>query len=1428
MNSSSSFPNKTSNAQPRTVSNETFSDLSPINSNIHSIATNMRLAKHGIDHRTTSTGRSRVITRKITSESLPTTSTKHSTEPAENLAGSVSKRKNENDAPKLRSSGRMEVKRDYQYIPPAAAKYFLWDSSPTGSQKTSSPSSLSPKSIQIHSSSLQKLISANSRRGPSPNSNLGFLIGRFVSDILFLDRFDGGRVVSKSEEFVEVVPTLLVSGDVAVSVFGEAFTGDGVVTKSHYLRAFKTINRTHSWGETLTDLVNSFPLCCVYADSNKTITFRNIVPAQPIQYTPIHPLRLVSTLLTNELILKGDGVEFGYAAIDQARQVLPVRSSDTRLRDLPLVGIYAKNLDTPTDPLIHKFLLRFKESTGLKKMSDTNKVLLVLFPPPPLEIRESIPKFFECNFGEAETECPFSLFGSEDVEVSNNGDEFSAETVDVKPLNMFLPENLEFLRAVEEYCSITLIPKSPPKPAITSIERELPIEPVVNAPTEPEETKPDQPPIAEKQPEEETTKPEPSVPNIMQQLLQSLQQPSTGNNALLIAAAAMIAASANSPNPIPQPPQAPAPAPTIEAKVEVDKKEVNEISTQTSMVFFEPKKKDVRSVAVNTSIVYQSPYVVKSHENYEDGVKKRFVGTYSGDYGSDVGRRLVERLGKEKVTGSSTTRNVPTRINDYSTPLKYAVNNTVVTGTLFSKSVKGSAVTPSVVTRSEVQVCDEPTGAIPEGSGVPYYVYEPVSKVNPLEESMSFDMRRSVLTSVSRQVERGRDRGGDDGGLEEEEGGEDEGMLTLSFLESDGEVKGKERMTFEKSECEKRIYIPAEVEEGGGGKKDGEERSDEVKEVIGKFVESCEQSFVVRDDEGEISVEMPGKLMGGSQFGDYQVITGKGHGRGGGSGQSSKEESFDGDSYDDSEDARNEYSIDTYEYMVKYGLPSQSTIATELMDVLDSLTDNQKDLLATFQNVTGIDDIEASIKLLSLHDWNLELSVQSSFEERFGEQENYNAGSSSSSSAPFMSQNTASNSIPKKNNSNPDTSSSSATKSQNNSSVPASGAIQRQIPGVFDILFLPVTIGLKIVSALFSFALSLLSPLTSTPAPAGTSASRRRANATGASDPKEAAARFLLDFESFYGRLHPDFFQGTYQQAIELAKREIRYCLIYLHSEEHDDTEEFCKNTISSERLTTWLREKNIVVWAGDIRESEAYKVCTLLNVTRFPFLALIASQGSRPAVVIERFEGVFTAEKLIEKIGQHMTRLDPQMFAIKSERTRQAQARSIREQQDEAYQQSLLADQEKARKQKEEKERLETEKREEEERLAKIKEEEERLEREILNIKQRKLDRKAKLLRELEPEPEQGVPEVSKISIRLPNGERLVRRFPADYKIEKLYDFIETQQLDPIPIESEFVVVNTYPRKEFRELSLTFKEAGLYPNGAIVVEEDIEEDDEE
>ncbi len=109
------------------------------------------------------------------------------------------------------------------------------------------------------------------------------------------------------------------------------------------------------------------------------------------------------------------------------------------------------------------------------------------------------------------------------------------------------------------------------------------------------------------------------------------------------------------------------------------------------------------------------------------------------------------------------------------------------------------------------------------------------------------------------------------------------------------------------------------------------------------------------------------------------------------------------------------------------------------------------------------------------------------------------------------------------------------------------------------------------------------------------------------------------------------------------------------------------------------------------------------------------------------------------------------------------------------------------------------------------------------LSSKEKK-ERKRTLADELVPEPDDSIEFITKMNIRLPSGSRLIRKFDASAPIQLLYDLVESKDLDPMDLLADFVIINSYPRKEYRDKSMSFKDCGLYPNATVLVEEIVEE----
>lgn len=327
-------------------------------------------------------------------------------------------------------------------------------------------------------------------------------------------------------------------------------------------------------------------------------------------------------------------------------------------------------------------------------------------------------------------------------------------------------------------------------------------------------------------------------------------------------------------------------------------------------------------------------------------------------------------------------------------------------------------------------------------------------------------------------------------------------------------------------------------------------------------------------------------------------------------------------------------------------------------------------------------------------------------------------------------------------------------------------------PLVLAILFAPFSLLYRLVSGsasfigrLFPFLPRLLSGLLNR-----NPQSRSRQTITGRRplNPRDNAIRFARDFEEQYGSHHLNFYQDGYAQAYDLAKKDLKFLLVILISPEHDETSSFVRETLLSQEVIRYINDpqNNIILWAGSVQDSEAYQVSAALNCSKFPFTALIShtpQDSSTSMSTIARISGLLPPSAFVARLRTAISRQSDALERVRSTRNEQQAARNLREEQNSAYERSLAQDRERARQRREaEAARLSAEK----EEKAKLEAEE----REQRNLEQWRRWR----AQSIAPEPAAGVEGALRISIRMPSGERVIRKFEAGTSMEELYAFVE------------------------------------------------------
>lgn len=330
--------------------------------------------------------------------------------------------------------------------------------------------------------------------------------------------------------------------------------------------------------------------------------------------------------------------------------------------------------------------------------------------------------------------------------------------------------------------------------------------------------------------------------------------------------------------------------------------------------------------------------------------------------------------------------------------------------------------------------------------------------------------------------------------------------------------------------------------------------------------------------------------------------------------------------------------------------------------------------------------------------------------------------------------------------------------------------------------------------------------------------------------PRDTAARFKREFDEEYGPHDLPFFEGGVAQAHDVVKKELKFLLVILMSPEHDDNESFIRDTLLAPDVASYIKDptNNIVIWGGNILDSEAYQVAEEYNCTKFPFSALVCltpKEGSTRMGIVKRLAGPIPATTYLSEIQAAIEKYGSDLDGVRAERTAQEVTRSLRTEQDSAYERSLAIDRERARQKKEaaaataaaEKRAVENAE------AAALLEEKRR---------QWKLWRAAKIA----AEPPTGEKSVVRVALKMPESSgagRIVRRFAQDAPMEELYAFVECYDVlqdgegelggaEPADYEHEyrFRIASTLPRVVYEASAMSTMGDKIGRSGNLIVEE--------
>lgn len=338
--------------------------------------------------------------------------------------------------------------------------------------------------------------------------------------------------------------------------------------------------------------------------------------------------------------------------------------------------------------------------------------------------------------------------------------------------------------------------------------------------------------------------------------------------------------------------------------------------------------------------------------------------------------------------------------------------------------------------------------------------------------------------------------------------------------------------------------------------------------------------------------------------------------------------------------------------------------------------------------------------------------------------------------------------------------------------------------------------------------------------------------------PRDTAARFKREFEEQYGEHSLPFLDGGHAQAIDAAKADLKFLLIVLMSPEHDDTESFTRETLLSPEVVSFINDpaNNMILWGGNVLDSEAYQVSLEYSCTKFPFSALICltpKEGSTRMGIVKRLTGPMTPASYLADIQTAINKYAPDLDGVRAERAAQQVARNLRTEQDSAYERSLAKDRERARQKREaEAEAAAAEKKAREDAEAA----------ELLEQKRQQWRRWRTAT--IRPEPDASAKDSVRLALNMPESSgagRVVRKFDRQATLEELYAFVECYDLlqdapdaekvsrpDDYEHKYGFHIASIMPRESLEPSEDTTVAEKMGRGGNLIVEDAGHESDEE
>ncbi|EDO05728.1 UBX domain family protein [Babesia bovis T2Bo] len=293
-----------------------------------------------------------------------------------------------------------------------------------------------------------------------------------------------------------------------------------------------------------------------------------------------------------------------------------------------------------------------------------------------------------------------------------------------------------------------------------------------------------------------------------------------------------------------------------------------------------------------------------------------------------------------------------------------------------------------------------------------------------------------------------------------------------------------------------------------------------------------------------------------------------------------------------------------------------------------------------------------------------------------------------------------------------------------------------------------------------------------------------------------SSSPFTKYFESKYGQLHPQFYEGSFQSVKANAFHNGKLLAIYLHS----DTTRFSSEHFFTNELLTEILDTNYILYVRYGKGPVMRRLIYEFGVQRLPHISIIAMRNLSDYTVIATLEDFSSIDNVISTIA---SAVESPLRPLSNGDGNLDNDRNLINEQDEALKRAMEADISRMR----------------------MNQFESAVHVPNTNCRETVLKNRADTIRRRKSFAEEfssTVPDGdTKIKVRLPSGSSIESIFRKDDTVGRLYEWVgaaEYFSAGKVKIPYDFDICTMFPSKTLSDRTQTLESANLCPNASLVL----------